>query len=332
MNKKNFNFNYELNKEQRKEENNYSINKISNESHYNEKLRQENYKYYVPICREKGCDGNVIISIDEINFLVKYTCEKNKDHGYFEHLFLETFEKLYLKEKIIQTCFKCSNNLEGKNKFKYIECDNYYCATCFLLDKHIQKDLKNLNVEINKCQKDQSEINYYCLDCHQKICFCCFKKNEENNQHKYHNIKNILEVMPTIYQINALKEKILKKSDSFDSLIKYVDEWQKKLNEKIERIKQNLRIETKILKKLFLNFNMDYKDYTYYSNFHSFFKTIKDYNNDYLKGFKESKNFEDKTKYIFDLLKLGEPKSTIKKIKVCLKKIININYHFRKFY
>ena len=108
-----------------------------------------------------------------------------------------------------------------------------------------------------------------------------------------------------LIQINI---RILKKSNAFDSLIKYLDEWQKTLNKKIERIKQNLRIEIKLLKKLFLNFNINHIDYTYYSNFHSFLDSLKNYDNEYLKGFMESKSFEDKTKFIFNLITLEEPK------------------------
>ena len=82
---------------------------------------------------------------------------------------------------------------------------------------------------MNKCPKDQSDIIYYYLQCKQKMCFCCFKKNEENNLHQNHNIINILKEMPTLYQLNNLKER------TFDSLIKSLDEWNIELNNKIKK-------------------------------------------------------------------------------------------------
>ena len=55
--------------------------------------------------------------------------------------------------------------------------------------------------------------------------------------------------MPSLNEINNLKEEILKKSKAIESLISSLNEWQEELNKKIERIKQNLRAEISILKK-----------------------------------------------------------------------------------
>ena len=78
--------------------------------------------------------------------------------------------------------------------------------------------------------------------------------------------------MPSLNEINNLKEEILKKLTAIESLISSLNEWQEELNKKIERIKQNLRAEISILKKLFINFNQDLMDYTYYWNFRFFLK------------------------------------------------------------
>ena len=61
---------------------------------------------------------------------------------------------------------------------------------------HIQKNLKNLIKINNRCLKENNENNYYCLDCKQKICLCCNKRNKENNPHKNNNIINIIKEIP----------------------------------------------------------------------------------------------------------------------------------------
>ena len=61
-----------------------------------------------------------------------------------------------------------------------------------------------------------------------------------------------MEQITTSYQINALKEKIIRKFEALDSLIESLEEWERELNNKIERIKQSLRSEIRILKKHFL--------------------------------------------------------------------------------
>ena len=65
--------------------------------------------FYVPICREYGCNGNLIISINEYLFQVNCFCEKNHNHKY--KLYFDTFDKFYLKEKIIKRCSYCFNKI-----------------------------------------------------------------------------------------------------------------------------------------------------------------------------------------------------------------------------
>ena len=297
---------------QTKEKNNLFIMKKRNYSH-KQSLKNDKDKYYIPICKEKDCGGNLNITIDEKNFLVNYKCEKNKEHG---NLFLDTFEKLYLEERIIQKCCKCSNILEREDKYKCLECNNYYCSSCFLSDKHILTDSKKLKIETNKCPKDKSEIIYYCSNCSENICFYCYKNNEDN-PHKEHKIVNILEKMPTNNEINSLKDKVLKKSDAFDSLIK--------LNEKKIEIKE-------------INFNvkeLHYIDYQILENLVDDLLIYNDKNSDYeiklLKYDKNRNNFSiinqiNFPKKIFSLNFSPDKK----KIYVCLanKKSINIiNYN-----
>ena len=293
------------------EQGNKEINELNIKNNilpFDKTLRLEENKYYIPTCTEKECKGSLKISINENSFIMNCVCDKNKNHK-FNNIYFQTFEKFYVKEKIIHKCNICSNILECKDKYKCNKCDKSYCSSCFISDPHIKKDLNNLSIISNKCTRDQRDLIYYCLDCGEKVCPFCLTKYDDpaKNPHKMHKIINILKKMPTLYQINKLKEKIIKKSDALDSLFNSLDEWMLELNKKIERIKQNLRNEIIIIKKLFLNLNIDYVDYTYYSNIHSLLDIIEDYNNKFLKQFMESETFMRKTECIFDLLKFKEP-------------------------
>ena len=284
----------------------------------------EENKYYIPTCRERGCEGNLYVSINEDNFIIQTICEKNYNHK-FEKLYFETFERFYLKEKIIQKCNKCFKILENIDKYECKNCNKIYCSSCFISDLHIQKDLKNLNIITNRCLVDQNELNNYCLACNKKVCSICLKKYKENNNpHRNHKIIDIIASMPTLEKFEILKEKINKKSESFEALIKSLNEWQEELNKKVEKLKKNLKNEIKIIKKLFLNFNIYYMDYYYYSNFHLLFNNIEDYNNKYLKTFMTENNFDKKTKCIFDFLTLKDEKPKTKCIFAKLSNIMEI--------
>ena len=92
--------------------------------------------YYIPICREEGCNGNLNIFIDEQEFIVNGICDKNNNHKY-NNIYFEIFEKFYLKENFIQECFNCTKNID---KFECKECKKIYCSSCFLIDIHIKKE------------------------------------------------------------------------------------------------------------------------------------------------------------------------------------------------
>ena len=265
-------------------------------------LKSEKNKYYIPLCRVTGCDGYLYYKYKN-NFFIDCHCVKNKNHK-FENLYYETFEKYYLRGRLIQKCSNCSQSLENNDKYRCNECDKLYCSSCFLSDLHIQKDWKKLEIITNKCPKHKNDLTLYCLECEKKVCPFCLKKfNDENkNPHKNHNIQNILDIIPSLYQINTLKEKILKKEEAYNILFKSLDEWQVELKKRVERIKQNLRIEIGIYKKLFFNFNQDYMDYNYYFDCLDFLRDIKDYNNKKLKDFMNTKSFERKTACVFDLI------------------------------
>ena len=291
--------------------------KENNKPDFSYKLKEEYNKNYIPICKEEGCEGHLKISIDEDRFSINCICENNKDHIY-NNIYFETFEKFYLKEIIFQKCFNCSNYLENKDKYKCIECNNIYCSSCFLTDIHIQNNWKNLKLETND---SNNKLVYYDLehiDSRKNTKIFCFKKFEDKNPDENHIIKANLK-KNSIFNLGELREKIFKKAKAFESLIKSIDKWQMDLNKKIEMLKQNLRKEITIIKKLFYNFNQNYMNYSYYSNFQEYFNKIEDYNNKYLKQFMKKYTFKEKTKCIFDLITINQPE--IKEINAKVKEL-----------
>lgn len=264
----------------------------------------EEEKYYVPFCREKGCNGHLYTQLDENFFRFNCFCEKNQNHD--SKLYFETFDRFYLKEILIKKCFNCNINLDNKSIYKCTKCNKIYCPFCFKSDKHIQENLKNLNIIKNVCPKDQNELTDYCVNCGIKICSYCFMRKVEESEHRNHQIKTISFNIPSFNEINILKEKIRQKSESFDKLLESLEEWQVKLNKKIEHLKQNLRNEIKILKKIYFNFNNDYNEYVYYSNFYNSINNLRDYINRDLKKFMETPIFEEKTWSIFNVLTCKE--------------------------
>ena len=78
-----------------KNDDNKEFNKTKKKSKENEESI-----YYIPICREDGCNGHLKILIEEENFIVKFICENNGDHK-SDKLFFETFDRFYLKDNKI---------------------------------------------------------------------------------------------------------------------------------------------------------------------------------------------------------------------------------------
>ncbi len=267
---------------------------------------KDDIKYYVPFCRENGCNGHLKTTINEYSFCVQCTCEKNENHK--SKLYFETFNKFYLQEKTFKKCFGCYKSLEKNYIYNCTECDAFYCFNCFKSDRHIQENKRKLRIIKNVCPEDNRyKLTEYCINCSKKLCPNCLRKNIENNPHRYHKIGDISDLVPSKKQINVLYKKINEKSEAFDNLIKSLDEWQLQLNKKIEQLKHNLRNEIKVIRKQFLNFNCDYNEYAYYLNFWKSFHGLDNYNNKFLKRFMETSLFEEKTWNIFNIIAFKEP-------------------------
>ena len=264
--------------------------------------------YYVPICREYGCNGNLIISINEYLFQVNCFCEKNHNHKY--KLYFDTFDKFYLKEKIIKRCSYCFNKIVNKIFYKCDQCHQLYCSNCFIYDKHIKENLNNLKIIKTVCPKDDHEFTEYCIDCGKKLCAYCLKLNIDK-EHKGHKIMNISQHIPSNEHIKDIKQKISKKLSDYENLIKSLSEWQSELNKKLEQLKNNLLSEIKILNKLFSNYNCDYNEFAYYENLFRILNDLDDHQNLFLRRFMETPLFEEKTFNIFKILTINKDKPHI---------------------
>ena len=73
--------------------------------------------------------------------------------------------------------------------------------------------------------------------------------------------------MPYSKDINILKNIIKEKTILINKLIKKIDNWNSNINQKIKELKQNLQDEICLFKKIILNYNGDFRNYTYFQKF-----------------------------------------------------------------
>ena len=251
-------------------------------------------KFYYPCCNK--CKGVLKIYFND-NFTIDYECENNENHRN-ENIYFETFERFFLKEKLYDYCNKCNKNLESDNKYICKECKKMYCNVCFIYDEHIKAGINNLNIIKNKCSFHQGDLIYFCKTCKKYFCIKCLKANESGT-HENHDYISILDFMPTINEIKNLEKKIIEKEKAYNDLINSLDEWCKELLKKVEKLKQKLKKEIDLLKKLFFNFNQNFANVAYCNNFNNIYNFIKNINNESLNKFYISNNLEFKTKYLF---------------------------------
>ena len=259
-------------------------------------------KFYYPQCKEIGCNGLLNIKFGDI-FTLEYECDINKNHNK-KNIFFKTFERFYLKEKEIEKCSNCYSIVDGDIFYKCKKCDKYYCTICFIKDEHIKNDMNNIGIETKKCKLHKRELNYFCIDCKKNICIYCLKNDDDHN--KNHNIINLIELMPTKKQIINLKIKIKERNELYEEIIKSINEWEKTLLTKTNRLKENFKNEISLLRKIIDNYNIYFLNYTYYSTFHLLEDYIKNKNNKIFEKLKNSKNFEEKKDIIFEIFNLSK--------------------------
>lgn len=300
------------------------------------KKRQNlDFEFYIPSCNEKNCNGILSIDFDLNDFRINYQCSKNKNHK-GEKIFFQTFERYHLKKKKIKKCYRCLSNLQNEYKYKCNYCKNIYCPDCYIYDKHISNNIeRNLIKKSKKCQIHKCTKNNYCFDCCKNVCSFCIKDNACEG----HKIRNILDVIPSAHQINSLNNKIKDNKNYIIELLKSIDKWKTKLVNKINLLKQNLKNQVIIFEKIISNFNQNYMNYAYHSNFQNFNKFLETINNKALNEFYNSVSFKDKTQFMMEILlsdgvKVKQKSGVLKELEEKEGKIAKINeqYFFYNLY
>ena len=258
-------------------------------------------KFYYPICNKIGCDGLLNIKINEYNFTIDFDCEKSKSHKR-KGLTFKTFENFFLEEKTNLKCSKCCSNIDNSDIYKCKKCNSFHCLMCFILDEHIKNDISNLILNSNKCNSCHKDLIKYCVDCGKKICLYCIKNDIKDNVHANHKIEYIMESIPSNKEIDDINDKITGKKKYIEELINSIDLWHQALLKKVDKLKQDLKNEMIFIEKFFSNFNPHFVNFIYYKNFNDFNSDVCIKKNKFLKNFKESLEFEEQTKHIFEAL------------------------------
>ena len=88
----------------------------------------------------------------------------------------------------------------------------------------------------------------------------------------------------------------------------------KELNNKIERLKRNIKDEKELLYKLIYNFNPRFFNYSYFNNLDYILNYINNFNNEYLDKFFKYNDFKQRTKIFLDYFIKEEEKEKNKSI------------------
>ena len=281
-------------------------------------------KIIIPTCQK--CNGFLNILINPLNFSIEYSCKNNKSHK-DKNIYFKTFERFYLKENRLKQCSNCLNILENSEYFDCDICKKKYCCKCYIEDiqKNGHKNKEN-NYINNRCPIHCNDLTEYCSNCNKNICISCTMSVE----HKNHKIVCFRKCMPSDQKIESLKIRIKEKSKFYENLIQKIDEWNRKITQKIEELKQNLRDELSLLEKIIFNFNNNFRDYTYFENFNYINNNITNTtNNQYLLEFYNSLSFEKQTEIIMTIFKYMGKYVNLNKDKNGYPEIIQSNFIYK---
>ena len=235
---------------------------------------------FYPYCRECHCLLNIKFN-DSLN--IDFECEKDENHK-GKKIYFQTFKRFYLKKEIIETCSNCGTNLLNENIFRCKECDKLFCSDCSSKSEHIKNGDPNFEIKDKKCYIHKEKMNYYCINCREYFCIFCIKE-DKRGYHKKHKVENLDNIMPSLIEIDDLKERIKQKSKCYSQLIDKINLWKNSIITKTEQLIQNLKEEIIILKQILFNFDIKFVNYSYYKNFEHLKNYIKDINNKYLINF-----------------------------------------------
>ena len=272
-----------------------------------------NSKFYYPYCRESRCNGVLKIKIND-NYTLDYECDENINHK-GNKIYFKNFENNYLIENNIEKCFICKKYLEKEFKFKCNICNKFYCPDiCFLYDEHIKNNLSNLSITNNKCSIHKQQFSFYCIDCKKYLCKYCMKDDNILDMHKKndHAIQNLIQLIPSKNEINDFIYKIDKISKNYENIINSIEQWEKQLINKSEKLKRGLKSQIELFKKMFLNYNQYFHNYAYYSNFNIIKNYLNSFNEENKDLFNSCHKFEKQTKILMNFFKKMDKNMPIK--------------------
>ena len=185
-------------------------------------MKEEISKCYYPCCPEKGCNGVLLIKINDDNYSINYLCQNNPKYKK-KNIYFKTFERFYLKEIKIPRCSKCDMSLEKDLRYECKKCNKKYCEFCFFYDEHIKENNKELLMINNKCEIHKRDITLYCTECQKHLCIFCLK-DTESKTYCSHYKENLYEIIPSSKDINKIKAEINKEKKIYEDYISLLDE------------------------------------------------------------------------------------------------------------
>ena len=233
-------------------------------------------------------------------------------------------------------CLKCTDyitlNINPHNFSASYECDNgdveediYFSAinqfiSQFKYEDHFERICINCNSN-NKTNSEQNnglEYFAYCKLCKKHLCPLCIG-NHLKNKKKKHDIVFLGNIIPTDEEIEEAKKNVEERVILNNKIIDKIEKIKNKIIFIANRMKQILNEEIIFISKFINNFQKEFQNYHYLTNFHNINEYISKVQNKKLYNFYNEKEF---SKQIISLLNISKD-IDIKRKKMEEEKIFN---------
>ena len=253
-------------------ENNKNINneRSNNNKHSNNDKTQyldngPKLNYFV--C--KKCSELTSLTVNPYNFSVSSECDIGDK---YTDIFFSTLNQLFShKKKLSELNTKCQ-----------------YCSS-------IYKDNPNNNILL----LDQFA---YCTSCKNHLCPLCIGPHlkSEKKFHR-HNIIFLGDITPSTKDIENSLELLLKKKKINNDLIEKLNNIKNKINTICLRLIKILKEETKFAENYITNFNRDFQNFHYLSNFNKIKEYITNFQNETLEQFHNCNDIKKQIQILFEI-------------------------------
>ena len=157
-----------------------------------------------------------IICKEIVTPLYDFSCEHQIcPRCLIRHMFINNMKDFEKKEQKIINCSKC----DGKMKLNLEQ----------ILDTFQHKAILDQQKIKPKCEKHNSEKDYFCLDCYIYICKKCL--DEKENEHKFHNIINNKVLAGKLRYYNS---KLKVKYPQYETFLNHINQFGEKFKSLIE--------------------------------------------------------------------------------------------------